>query len=260
MNAVTPIIADTRPDLSEDRALTLAEQLDAETGAMEARHLANLEALAEVGMALTKAVGRRVAEVEAALDSAGGDEANGGARELADLGLVFNRVARAVRQTMGLEARVRERRRARLLGLDAERATAASRKHEAEVERVQRRKDFIGELVANTVQLAMVRRSGDDAADVDELTDQDIEYEEDEEKQIDAVCDRAARLLARDRSYAGFADQPISTVLARVCADLGLEPDWRLWAKEDWALEEADALPGSPFAGLIPGGVARGPP
>ena len=60
-----------------------------------------LAELAEIGMELTRKVGRQ------ALEEAGStSEADGGAGLRGDLGLVFARIARAARQTVALEARL----------------------------------------------------------------------------------------------------------------------------------------------------------
>jgi len=278
MTAITSIAAGPSPDLSEDRptacGLSLAEQLDAEAAAMEAPHLARVEALARAGMALVGAVERRVARIEAAPESdatAAGDGARDTGGELAELGLVYNRAARAVRLTMILEKRMREARRARLLGLEAERAQAAQAKAEAreqaeaaleraETVRIEARADEVVQRVVETVQLAQLRRCGADAADLEELNADDVEYDEHEQREIDDAFAAAERMLARSPAYADFDERPISAVVAQICADLGLTPDWRLWAKEDWALDEAEAVPDSPFAGLVPGWAARGPP
>jgi hypothetical protein len=262
MNAVTPIIADAPADLAEDLERTLAERLDAEVEAMEARHLAQLQVLSEVGVALAKAVGRRVAQAEAEAEAAGAvggaDQASGdGARELADLGLVFNRVARGVRLTMSLEARVRDVRRARLLGLELGRAQAAARKAQAQADRRSTRRLFIGRLVEDTVKVAILKRSGHDARD---LEDEDLEYEEAELAEIEAASDAADNLLKRGKAYVDVMDRPVSAVVTQLCADLGLTPEWSVWADEDWAIAEAESLPGSPFVGLIPAWAARGPP
>jgi hypothetical protein len=41
---------------------------------------------------------------------------------------------------------------------------------------------------------------------------------------------------------------PIGASVARLCAELGLTPDWSLWEDEDWAIEEAETdAPGSPY-------------
>ncbi|HMG50620.1 MAG TPA: hypothetical protein VK597_08470 [Inquilinus sp.] len=47
-----------------------------------------------------------------------------------------------------------------------------------------------------------------------------------------------------------FGDRPIGETIDRLCRDLGVEPDWSWWAKEDWAIAEARDKPhGSPYAG-----------
>jgi hypothetical protein len=46
-----------------------------------------------------------------------------------------------------------------------------------------------------------------------------------------------------------FANLPIGVLVARICRELGVTPDWALWADTDWAKAEAqDQTPGSPFA------------
>jgi hypothetical protein len=48
---------------------------------------------------------------------------------------------------------------------------------------------------------------------------------------------------------ADFADRPIGELVARICRDLGITPDWSLFEDHDWAIEEARIRPpGSPFA------------
>jgi len=194
-------------------------------------------------MGVARIVKRRAAVLEAAAE--GGDDT----AALGELGLTINRVARAARLSMGMEARVRDIRRARLLGLEAQRLQAAADRAEAEKKRAYARDGFIGRLVEETVKLGILRRAGLDAADLDDET---IEYDEDDEQEIDdAVC-AAERMLNHRKAYRGFADRPVSAVLAQVCTDLGLTPDWSLWADEDWAIEEAESVEGSVFAGLSP--------
>jgi len=258
MNAIAPIAAAAPPDPPGDRALSLAARLDAEVEAMEARHLAQLEVLAGIGVALAEAVGRRVARLQAVEIEAGGESDAAG--ELNALGMSLNRVTRAVRLTMTLEARVRAARRARLLGLETERAQVAARAAEAEAKRVDARARLVCQAVEDTVKLDILRRNGEDASALD---GEAIEYDEPEEDEIDEAIWAAERLLLKGKAYAGFADRPVSAVVAQVCADLGLTPDWSVWADEDWAIEEAEALPGSPFAGPAPletGPRETGPP
>ena len=47
-----------------------------------------------------------------------------------------------------------------------------------------------------------------------------------------------------------FGDRSLGETIDRLCRDLGIEPDWGWWAKEDWAIAEARDKPhGSPYAG-----------
>src|SRR6185369_17466517 len=36
---------------------------------------------------------------------------------------------------------------------------------------------------------------------------------------------------------------PIGDLVARICADLGVTPDWNLWMDQDWAIEYEKSLP-----------------
>jgi hypothetical protein len=60
--------------------------------------------------------------------------------------------------------------------------------------------------------------------------------------------------LARTvQRQADFADRPIGELVARICRDLGVTPDWGLFEDDDWAIEEARTRPpGSPLASHDP--------
>ncbi|HWK43106.1 MAG TPA: hypothetical protein VNT30_00190, partial [Stellaceae bacterium] len=46
-----------------------------------------------------------------------------------------------------------------------------------------------------------------------------------------------------------IGSHPIGEIIARICWDLGLDPNWRRWAEDHWAVEEARTkAPGSPYA------------
>ena len=178
-------------------------------GAAEARterHLRMLEDLAEIGMDLARTVQRQAHEqVAADLDAAA-------------LGLAFSRIARAVRQTVALEAR---------LGEDRQAKTAARIAGEIHT-RIARHRREVRAVVAQAIE-----------ADADES---DIE---------NLLFDLEERLVDRDDT--DFADRPIGELVARICRDLGVTPDWSLWEDEDWAIEEAAARPrGSPYAARDP--------
>ncbi|HWK45846.1 MAG TPA: hypothetical protein VNT30_14085, partial [Stellaceae bacterium] len=110
------------------------------------RHLRMLQRLAEIGMELAEAVGRQALEqAKAASEPAGTPQKAG-----PDLGLVFTRLSRAVRQTVALEARIAEgpltpRAVSAALDRQAERATLA------EADRRHRRKAQVGRIVKQAI-------------------------------------------------------------------------------------------------------------
>ncbi|MDB5496265.1 MAG: hypothetical protein JWP28_296 [Phenylobacterium sp.] len=159
------------------------------------RHLTTLQELAEIGMDLARDVRAK------ALDPAPAEPA------CADFGLMFSRIARAVRQTLALEARLAEDRDAR------------DRRTQAEHAR---------------------RRGLQRKAVVRQVVEQAIGAEADGTDREDLLGDLHERFEYEDELR--FADRPISEHVARICRDLGVTPDWSLWADEDWALEEANLL------------------
>ena len=45
-----------------------------------------------------------------------------------------------------------------------------------------------------------------------------------------------------------FSDKPVSEIIAIICADLGITPDWQAWSLEPWAMDERRTeVPGSPY-------------
>src|SRR6185437_7233157 len=136
----------------------------------------------------------------------------------AELALTFSRVARAVRQTVALEARLAEDRRTR----PAERSALSV----ATRWRSTRRKRQVEEIVGDIIE-----------------AEPHLELETDR-----LLADLDERLHDGDEE-ADFADRPIGELVARICRDLGIDPDWSRFEAEDWAIEEARAqTPGSPFA------------
>ncbi len=58
--------------------------------------------------------------------------------------------------------------------------------------------------------------------------------------------------------YGDVASRPVGELVALICRDLGLDPDWTRLAEEAWAQDEiAEAPVGSPFNDLS---SARPPP
>jgi hypothetical protein len=68
----------------------------------------------------------------------------------------------------------------------------------------------------------------------------------------------ARERLERGDAFAHVLSLPFSEIIALICKDLGLDPDWPALAQEAWALEEiATGAPGAPLAAVM---AARGPP
>jgi hypothetical protein len=70
--------------------------------------------------------------------------------------------------------------------------------------------------------------------------------------EIEALVQEAAERLDEDDLYDLLA-RPVSELVALICHDLGLAPDWPHLAQEAWALEEmAGGETGWPLAGRTP--------
>ncbi len=212
-------MADLLPPLEESLSGTAQPRrgprvVDA-SEAMAARHQRMLQELAEIGMELARVVLSAAREQAAA-----GDEA-GLKTDVGDPALVFSRISRAVRQTLALEAKVVEDR------LHRERMADAyydQRKAEA-ARRAVRRKDEVKGLVEEAIEADF------EGSDAERLL-------ADLHERLDDPADDA-----------DFGHRPLGVLIARICRDLGVTPDWSLWEDEDWAIEEAAARPrGSPFA------------
>ncbi len=158
------------------------------------RHLRLLAELAEIGMDLAREVRRQ------ALDQ------DGEAPPAADLALTFSRIARAVRQTVALEAKLAEEAQA---GRSERPALSVSDRW-----RSARRKRQVREIVGEI-----------------------IEAESDGDFEADRLLSERDERLDDGDEEADFADRPIGELVARICRDLGITPDWSLFEDEDWAIE-----------------------
>lgn len=161
------------------------------------QRLAMLHELAEIGMRLARRLDAQAEEPDAG-----------------DVGLVFSRIARAVRQTLALEARLE----AELAGLT--RQAAAERERAAE--QAARAPYYArGRIVRRAVVRAIEADTDDD--DVEQLVE-DLD---------ERLCDR--------EDDADFLDRPIGELVASICKDLGVRADLSLWEDEAWAIAEAAA-------------------
>lgn len=157
------------------------------------RRLRILQELAEIGMNLARKVQARALAPEA-------DPAVVG-----DLVLCFSRIARTVRQTIALEARLERDRQA-----DA--TSRAERRARDARFRAHRHKTRVRELVERAID---AEASGDAAENL--------------------LGDLNERLEDAD-DLAGFADRPVAEIVTHICRELDLTPPPALWDEAEWGL------------------------
>ena len=180
------------------------DEIDA-AAARKERLLQVLQELTEIGMEIARAL---KAEALARVDA---KPAAAPAFAKADLGLVFSRIAKAVRQTVALEMRIAE-------GLQISRAEEQRRQANVRQLEAQHRQEDVREYVAEAVAADAERRGSSDK-DVERL-----------------LADLDERL--EDGDYDDrLADAPFPELIERICADLGVIVDWRLWKDHDWGAE-----------------------
>ena len=238
MSAATALAEPCAPDPSEDRARARDQRT--------AEHEAMLRRLAEIGMAMAEALADEMAEVRAATP-----DDQGVRPSVAPLSLAYNRVARAVRQTLAMEVHVTAGENRRLADIEAVRAKAAAeiaeRESRAETGRLIKAMvahDILGELI-------------------------EAEHKDDDETWA-RLHARAYEQPVDAKDDEDFPDRSMGELIATVAKAIGLCPDWDRWAGEDWAEEDAEDRPwGSPYGrGFKPwtredvaGGVGEtGPP
>jgi hypothetical protein len=182
------------------------------------RQLAVLGRLAEAGLNLAIEIERQ-ATADGAAKLAAGEAA-----------LAYARVSRAVRLTLALQSKAVADIRALDEVLSRYRAGDRQRAGMAEAARKAR------------VQRLIERVIGQEVADADKA-----------ERLAEEACER----LEHDDIYGELGRFTPAELVARICRDLGLSPDWSRWAGEAWAQEEGGEA-GSAF--MRPPPPMRGPP
>ncbi len=201
----------------------------AQVRALVEQEVAMLTRLAQIGLNIAEAVERQaVAQAQIAERAAEtGAAASEVSAVLGQPGVVYQRVARAVRLTLALRAKaVKE-----LMALDQGQALARQARDKA-AEETAAEADPVG------------RRRGR----IDRIVRRVIEAEEADEDEVERLSGEAWERLIDEDVYGDVMARPIGEIVARVCEDLGLSPDWNALAREAWAVEEAaSGAPGSPF-------------
>lgn len=241
MNARTPFPLDPAPLPAGDTAAERTLRARAAAG----RQMAVLERLAEAGMTVVAAIEREarayldappitpdMASEPTDADDDAEDRSDGApddaphappepARPMQALAMAYARAARAVRLTLALQSRVLR-----------------------ELEEVERQ----GRSHAWPDQCWLKDRRAERGARIGRILARVIDATEPEDDaRAQALKTEAGEKLADADVYGDAAVRPMGEIVARICADLGLSPDWSALAREAWAQAEA-ASPASPFA------------
>lgn len=191
------------------------------------RQLEALNRLADMGMALAGAVERRVTAQE---------PGSGPQADLHHAAMDFARLSRAVRMTFALQSRLIADFKGKARAGCAEDVEPGEETYEgvwAEPPGAQRRRQ-VGRLVRRVAEASALDREG-----------------------IERLLREAAERLERDDIYGGL-DRPVGELVAQICQDLGLGPDWDGLGGEAWAqVELAAEVSGLPFAAWTAGRPPR---
>ena len=200
---------------------TATDETDSPNGwerALLDRQLEALGRLADMGMAMAAAITQR-----ATADEPGSDA------DLQHAAMDFARVSRAVRMTFALQSRLI----AEFKGVSRPDKAAAPDQGPIDV-------DWPDLQDKDVVQQRQVRGIVHRLAEAASLNSEAVE------RLAAEACER----LENDNFCRDLTTRPLGEVVALICKDLGLEPDWDLLAGEYWAEAEiARSPPGSPFAG-----------
>jgi hypothetical protein len=176
------------------------------------RQLEMLGELAGIGLDVARAVERQAAGRPA------GPEAPAPVFQ-GDLALAYSRVSRAVRLTLMLQSRLIEDMKA------SDKAGAEGRAAaEDEAAEIEARFDPAYRMKAR----------------VEAIVERVAEASHDEEAVDDLLRESAERLDDEDL-YGDLLERPLSELVARLCKDLGLNPDWAELAEELWAVREVSS-------------------
>ena len=218
--------AETPTHAPQTGAPPCADDADDWARALLERQLWMLGRLAEVGLEIAQAIERQATSDEARAVVSG------------DIPLAYARVARAVRLTLMLQSKVicelqslerREAHEARCAQINAD--VARPRLERARKTRIQR---IVG-------RVAWAQGEDGDG--------------------IERVMREAGEQLEQDDVYGDVLSRPVSELVALICRQLGLEPDWPQLAEEAWAQDEiAGGAAGAPLAAVMAGAAdARRP-
>jgi hypothetical protein len=82
-------------------------------------------------------------------------------------------------------------------------------------------------------------RTADRKERVERIIERVIGRERNDPKDIERLVWETSERLDREDLYGPLLSRPVSELVAMICKDLGLDPDWSRLADEAWAMEEA---------------------
>jgi hypothetical protein len=191
--------------------LTPREQRAADT-------LCMLQELAEIGMDMARVCGRRALAQEQMDEVAPGCVPS---LRAAELSLAFDRIARAIRLTLALKAKIDD-------GVLVAELEAREKRRIREAERRD-------EVQAHKQAAFKATR------DVIKQSDRP-------ECERERLLDNADSLFIHGDVPAEFFEHGVNSgLMADICKVLGVEPDWSVWSNEGWALTEMIARVPGPY-------------
>jgi hypothetical protein len=144
-----------------------------------------------------------------------------------DLGLIYSRIAKALRQALALHAKFEDDSYKTIQERAAEAAARQAREAQRAAALEANGKSHKKRLVERAVRLAM-----------------DAELAEDEEKfDRSAVSRELFERLGDFDDYSDCGRKPVSEIVAGICKVMGLKFDPIWWEDEPWAIAEAKAKP-----------------
>jgi hypothetical protein len=232
--SVAHAAADAYPDPAEARA---------------DERMAVLREMAQIGLRIARNLER---EVEAAVSAPpAAAEAKGSAQAQAqaqarradEVARAFAQVARAVSLAVALQEKIEQDRDRRPLEAETlllkRRALAVRTADQESESRVTRRRALVAGAVEQVIEADPAARSPQRAAD---------------------LRTRLDRLLACEAAdFDVFLHRPAGVIVAHICRELGLEPDWTLWDAPWAAQAQRAAAAAPPGARASSSGLTRGP-
>lgn len=169
------------------------------------RQIAMLGELAEAGLQIALAI----------RDQAVGRDVEAASVVTGDISLAYARVSRAVRMTLALQIQV-------IAEIDALKIEAAEATAAAVL------KDKHDRFFGKRPQQERVKR----------IVGRIASAEHDSRDIVERITREALERLEDEDLYGDMLSRPFSDIVADICRDLGLSPDWAALAREPWAVKE----------------------